>query len=83
MLKYKIKYTEAILWNSTGKLLWFKITKMLIVSFFCNFPRIFVPYKMIVARVNSGTKYSANRFVFERRRLLFCYPKILSRYRYS
>ena len=35
MLKYKyifqIKYTEAILSNSTGKLLCFKITKMLIV----------------------------------------------------
>jgi len=34
MLKYKyffqIKYTEAILSNSTRKLLWFKITKMLI-----------------------------------------------------
>ena len=34
MLKYKhifqIKYTEAILSNSTGKLLWFEITKMLI-----------------------------------------------------
>jgi len=35
MLKYeyifKIKYTEVILSNSTRKLLWFKITKMLIV----------------------------------------------------
>jgi len=35
MLKYKhifqIKYTEAILSNSTGKLLWFEISKMLIV----------------------------------------------------
>jgi len=34
MLKYKyifqIKYAEAILSNSTGKLLWFEITKMLI-----------------------------------------------------
>jgi len=34
MLKYKyisqIKYTEAILSNSTRKLLWFEITKMLI-----------------------------------------------------
>jgi len=34
MLKYKyifqIKYTEAILSNSTGKLLWFEIIKMLI-----------------------------------------------------
>jgi len=33
MLKYKyifqIKYTEAILSNSTQKLLWFEITKML------------------------------------------------------
>jgi len=26
----QIKYTEAILSNSTGKLLWFEITKMLI-----------------------------------------------------
>jgi len=34
VLKYqyilKIKYTEAISWNSTRKLLWFEITKMLI-----------------------------------------------------
>jgi len=34
MLKYnyifQIKYTEAILLNGTGKLLWFEITKMLI-----------------------------------------------------
>jgi len=34
MLKYKqifkVKYTEATLSNSTGKLLWFEITKMLI-----------------------------------------------------
>ena len=38
MLKYKyifrIKYTEAILSNSTRKLLWFKITKLLITVFF-------------------------------------------------
>jgi len=27
---FQIKYTEAILSNSTGKLLWFEITKMLI-----------------------------------------------------
>jgi len=27
---YQIKYTEAILSNSTRKLLWFEITKMLI-----------------------------------------------------
>jgi len=37
MLKYKyifrIKYTEAILSNSTRKLLWFKITKLLITVF--------------------------------------------------
>ena len=26
--KYRIKYTEAILSNSTRKLLWFEITKM-------------------------------------------------------
>jgi len=36
MLKYKyifqIKYTEAILSNSTRQLLWFEITKMLIAS---------------------------------------------------
>jgi len=37
MLKYRyifqIKYTEAILPNSTRKLLWFEITKMLIAVF--------------------------------------------------
>ena len=37
VLKYKflseIKYTEAIVSNSTRKLLWFEITKMLIVDF--------------------------------------------------
>jgi len=37
MLKYKyifqIKYTEGILSNSTWKLLWFKITKVLIAVF--------------------------------------------------
>ena len=42
MLKYKyifqIKYTEAILSNSTRKLLWFEISKMLIA----------VKYKFIV-----------------------------------
>ena len=36
MVKYKyifqIKYTEAIFSNTTGKLLWFEITKMLIVA---------------------------------------------------
>jgi len=37
MLKYKCifqkKYTEAILPNSTRKLLWFEITKMLTLQF--------------------------------------------------
>ena len=36
MLKYEsifqVKYTETILSNSTGKLLWFEITKMLIAA---------------------------------------------------
>jgi len=40
MLKYKyifqIKYTEAMLSNSTRKLLWFEITKMLIACSFKN-----------------------------------------------
>ena len=31
---FQIKYTEAILSNSTRKLLWFEITKMLIAVFF-------------------------------------------------
>jgi len=55
MLKYKyicqIKYTEAILSNSTRKLLWFEITKMLIAVYeknYCvidyNFRHTFVPY---------------------------------------
>jgi len=53
MLKYKyifqIKYTEVILSNSTRKLLWFEITKMLIVvqKNYCviydNFRHTFVP----------------------------------------
>jgi len=57
MLKYKyifqIKYTEAILSNSTRKLLWFEITKMLIAFkkfFYCiicyNFWHTFVPYRL-------------------------------------
>ena len=29
---FQIKYTEAIFSNITGKLLWFEITKMLIVA---------------------------------------------------
>jgi len=41
MIKYKyifkIKYTEALLSNSTWKLLWFEITKMLIAIFFKYF----------------------------------------------
>ena len=54
MLKYKyifqIKYTEAILSTSTWKLLWFEITKTLIVvkKIYCviyyNFRHTFVPY---------------------------------------
>ena len=50
---FQIKYTEAILSNSTGKLLWFEITKMLIavqekinkftVNYY-NFRHTFVPY---------------------------------------
>jgi len=54
MLKYKyifqIKYTEAILSTSTRKLLWFEITKTLIVvkKIYCviyyNFRHTFVPY---------------------------------------
>jgi len=36
MLKYKyifhITYTEAVLSNNTGKLLWFELTKMLIAA---------------------------------------------------
>ena len=28
-----MKYTEAVLWNSTRKLLWFEITKILIAVF--------------------------------------------------
>ena len=55
MLKYKyiyqIKYTEAILSNSTRKLLWFEITKMSIAVLKCknysviyyNFQHTFVP----------------------------------------
>ena len=56
MLKYKyifqIKYTEAILSTSTRKLLWFEITKTLIVvkKIYCviyyNFRHTFVPYWM-------------------------------------
>ena len=42
-----MKYTEAILSNSTRNLLWFEITKMLI-AVYCvihyNFRRTFVPY---------------------------------------
>jgi len=49
MLKYKyifqIKYTEAILSNSTRKLLWFEITKLLIavlrINLLCHFIIIF------------------------------------------
>jgi len=56
MLKYKyifeIKYTEAILSNSSRKLLWFEITKKLlavhknkfIVPFITIFWHTFVPY---------------------------------------
>jgi len=55
MLKYKyifqIKYTEAILSNSTRKLLWFEISKMVIavlkinlLCFYYNFRYTFVPY---------------------------------------
>jgi len=50
MLEYKyisqIKYTEAILSNSTRKLLWFEVTRMLIAvkkrnKFFVSFIMIF------------------------------------------
>jgi len=55
VLKYRyifqIRHTEAILSNSTQKLLWFEITKMLIavknefiVLFFYNFRHTFFPY---------------------------------------
>jgi len=57
MLKYKyifpIKYTEAILSDSTRKLLWFEITKMWIavlknklnlLVYYYNFPHTFVPH---------------------------------------
>jgi len=58
MLKYKyilqIKYTEAILSNSTRKLSWFEITKMLIAVkksiycvIYCNFWHIFVPINTV------------------------------------
>jgi len=65
-LKYKyiseIKNTEAILSNSTRKLLWFEITKTLIAlkknNLLCyllkNFPHIFVPY-FTVADTQRGT----------------------------
>jgi len=56
-LKYKyifFKYTEAILSNSTRKLLLFEITKMLIAVLetkfigviYYNFRHIFVPYRL-------------------------------------
>jgi len=38
---FQIKYTEAILSNSTRKLLWFEITKMLI-AVFKILPKIFI-----------------------------------------
>ena len=38
LIYFQVKYTEAILSNSSRKLLWFEITKLLIVSFI----RIFV-----------------------------------------
>jgi len=56
VLKYKyiffqIKYTETILSNSSRKLLWFEITKMLIavqkhnlLCFYYKFRHTFVPY---------------------------------------
>jgi len=49
---FQVKYTEAIVSNSTGKLLWFKITKVLIavlkkhqfiVSFIIIFGRLSFP----------------------------------------
>jgi len=53
MYIFQIKYTEAILSNSTRKLLWFEITKMLIaalkINLLChfknNFRHTFVPYR--------------------------------------
>jgi len=46
MLKYQyffqIKYTEAILSNSTGKLLWTEITKMLIAVYKKLFTALFI-----------------------------------------
>jgi len=48
---FQIKYTKAILLNSTQKLLWLEIAKMLIAVsekkycvIYCNFRLTFVPY---------------------------------------
>ena len=37
LIYFQVKYTEAILSNSSRKLLWFEITKLLIVSFITIF----------------------------------------------
>jgi len=50
---FQIKYTEAILWNSTRKLLWFEISKMLIAvksKFIVLFIVIFGPLSFPIAR---------------------------------
>jgi len=52
----QIKFTEAISTNSTRKLLWFEISKMLIAGFnslfvvllYYNFRNAFVPYSLLV-----------------------------------
>jgi len=50
---FEIKYTETILLNSTWKLLWFEITKMLNavleknVVIYYNFRHAFVPYNPV------------------------------------
>jgi len=54
-----MKYTEAILSNSTRKLLWFEITKMLIAVkekiciIYYNFRHTFVPYGYFLAFISS------------------------------
>jgi len=60
MLKYKyifqIKYAEAILSNSTGKLLWFEITKMLIAVLNNKFTVLFIIIFCTLS-FNTGTGY--------------------------
>jgi len=66
LLKYKcifqVKYTEAILSNSTRKLLWFEISKMtiavlqikLIVSFIIIFGTLSFPIGVVLERASDG-----------------------------